>query len=159
MRYPFGELVGFRREFDEMLNRMLTGKPLAEWPELPTFDKEFVPAVEAYLDKEANKYVCRVTLAGVEPKEVEVGAQGNVLTIRGERKFPFGVKQVEMREHEVPYGKFERVITLPEGVIVEKLTAGYVNGMLEIAAPIVVTAWPRKIEIKTTAPSVKQVTA
>ena len=161
MRYPFGELLGLRREFDEMFNRMLSGKPLAEWPELPTFNKEsvFIPAVEAYLDKEANKYVCRVTLPGIEPKEVEVGTQGNVLTIRGERKFPYGSKQLEFMEHEVPYGKFERAVTLPEGVIVEKLIAEYVNGVLEITAPIVVAAWPRKIEIKTTTPSVKQVTA
>jgi HSP20 family protein len=161
MRYPFGELLGLRHEFDEMFNRILTGRPLAEWPELPTFNKEFKfnPAVEAYLDKEANKYVCRVTLPGIEAKEVEVGTQGNVLTIRGERKFPYGVKQVEFLEQEVPYGAFERAVTLPEGVIVEKLTAEYVNGVLEITAPIVVAAWPRKIEIKTTTPSVKQVTA
>ena len=160
MRYPFGELLGLRREFDEMFNRMLTGRPLAQWPELPTFNKEFAftPAVEAYLDKEANKYVCRALLPGIEPKEVEVGTQGNVLTIRGERKFPYGGKKVEFMEQEVPYGKFEKAVTLPEGVIVEKLTAEYVNGVLEIAAPIVVAAWPRKIEIKTT-PAVKQVTA
>jgi len=161
MRYPFGELLGIRHEFDEMFNRILTGRPLAEWPELPTFNKEFkfTPAVEAYLDKEANRYVCRMTLSGVEPKEVEVGTQGNVLTIRGERKFPCGVKHVEFMEHEVPYGTFERAVTLPEGVIVEKLTAEYVNGMLEITAPIVAAAWPRKIEINTTTPSAKQVTA
>ena len=159
MRYPFGELLGLHREFDEMFNRILTGRPLAEWPELPTFKTGFTPTVEAYLDKEAHKYVCRVTLPAVEPKEVEVGTQGNVLTIRGERKFPYGVKQVELMEHEVPYGKFERTVTLPEGVIVEKLTAEYVNGVLEITAPIVVAALPRTIEIKTVAPSVKQVTA
>jgi HSP20 family protein len=159
MRYPFGELLGLRREFDEIFNRILTGRPLAEWPELPTFNKEFTPAVETYLDRESNKYVCHVTLPGVEPKEVEVGTQGNVLTIRGERKFPYGVKQVELMEHEVPYGKFERAVTLPEGVVVEKLTAEYVNGVLEITAPIVVAAWPRQIEIKTTSPSAKQVTA
>jgi len=44
-------------------------------------------------------------------------------------------------------------------VIVEKLTAEYVNGVLEIAAPIAVAALPRKIEIKTTAPFVKQIAA
>jgi HSP20 family molecular chaperone IbpA len=173
MRYPFGELLGLHRDFDEMFNRILTGRPLAEWPQLPTFNTGFTPfntgftpfntgftpTVEAYLDKEAHKYVCRVTLPAVEPKQVEVGTQGNVLTIRGERKFPYGVKQVELLEHEVPYGKFERTVTLPEGVIVEKLTAEYVNGMLEITAPIVVAALPRTIEIKTIAPYVKQVTA
>ena len=120
---------------------------------------ELYPAVEAYVDKEGKKYVCRVTLPGVEPKDLQVHAQGNLLTIHGERKFTCGMKEVEFMDQEVAYGVFERTITLPEGVIVEKLTAEYVNGVLEITAPITVAALPRKIEIKTTAPSVKQIAA
>jgi len=158
MRNLYGELFGFRREFDEMFNRLLTGRPVAEWPELPTFTREFgfTPAVETYVDKQANKFVCRVTLPGVEPKELEIGTQGRLLTIRGERKFHHEVKQVELMEQEVAYGKFERAITLPEGVVLEKLTAEYANGVLEITAPIAAAALPRKIEIKTL-PAAKQV--
>lgn len=161
MRNLYGELFGFRREFDEMFNRILNGRPWAEWPELPAFKKEFnfTPAVEAYVDKEAKKYVCRVTLPGVEPKDLQVNAQGNFLTIHGERKFTRGMKEVEFTEREVVYGVFERTITLPEGVIVEKLTAEYVNGVLEITAPIAAAALPRKIEIGVTAPVVKQIAA
>ena len=161
MRNFYDELFGFRREFDEMFNRMWSGKPWAELAELHAFNKEFnfTPAVEAYVDKEAKKYVCRVTLPGVEPKDVQIQAQGNLLTIHGERKFTRRMKEVELREQEVAYGVFDRTITLPEGVIAEKLTAEYVNGVLEITAPITVAALPRKIEIKTTAPSVKQVAA
>lgn len=161
MRNLYEELFGFRREFDEMFNRVLSGKPWAEWAERPAFTKElnFTPAVEAYVDKEGKKYVCRVTLPGVEPKDFQVHAQGNLLTIHGERKFTHNTKEVEFTEQEVAYGVFERTITLPEGVIVEKLTAEYVNGVLEITAPITVAALPRKIEIKTTAPFVKQIAA
>jgi HSP20 family protein len=153
-------LFGFRREFDEMFNRILTGRPVAEWPELPVFQKEFgfTPAVETYVDKQANQYVCRVTLPGIEPKNLEINTQGHLLTIRGERKFHHAVKEVELFEQEVAYGQFERTITLPEGVIVEKLTAEYANGVLEIMAPLVAAALPRKVEIKTL-PSVKHVTA
>jgi HSP20 family protein len=151
MRNLYNELFGFRREFDEMFNRLLGGRPLVEWPELPAFNKElgFTPAVESYVDKQANKYVCRVTLPGIEPKDLEINTQGHVLTIRGERKFEHAVKEVEFVEREVGYGRFERTITLPEGVIVEKLAAEYRNGVLEISAPIATAALPRKIEIKT----------
>ena len=62
-------------------------------------------------------------------------------------------------QNEFAYGRFERAIALPEGVVFEKLTAEYANGVLEITAPMAVAALPRKIEIKTTAPFVKQVTA
>ena len=160
MRNLYNELFGFRREFDEMFNRLLGGRPLVEWPELPAFNKEvgFTPAVETYVDKKANNYVCRVTLPGIEPKGLEISTQGQVLTIRGERKFEHAVKEVEFMEREVTYGRFERAITLPEGVVVEKLTAEYANGVLEIIAPVATAALPRKIEIKTL-PSAKQAAA
>jgi len=69
------------------------------------------------------------------------------------------MKEIELIEQEVAYGVFERALTLPEGVNVEKLTAEYVNGVLEITAPIAVAALPRKIEIKTTVPFSKQIAA
>ncbi len=155
----FEDLFGFRREFNEMFNRILTGNP---WGlELPEFRKAFsiTPAVEAYVDKEGKKYVCRIVLPGMEPKDVQVHAQGNLLVIRGERKFTHRAKETELFEEEIGYGVFERTVTLPEGVNVEKLTAEYVNGVLEITAPVVAAALPRKIEVKTTAPFAKQMAA
>jgi HSP20 family molecular chaperone IbpA len=44
-------------------------------------------------------------------------------------------------------------------VNVEKLMAEYVNGVLEITAPVATAALPRKIEIKTTVPLTKQIAA
>ena len=41
MRNPYRELFNFHREFNDVFNRILTGKPLAEWPELPIFNKDF----------------------------------------------------------------------------------------------------------------------
>jgi HSP20 family molecular chaperone IbpA len=161
MRNLYEELFGFRREFDHVFNQILTGKPWTGWAELPAFKKEFnfTPAAEAYVDKEGKNYVCRVTLAGVEPKDLQVHARGNLLTIYGERKLTRGIKEVELIEQEVAYGKFGRALTLPEGVIVEKLTAEYVNGVLEVAAPIAAAALPQKIEIKTTTPFAKRIAA
>jgi HSP20 family protein len=155
----FEDLFGVRREFDEMFNRILVGKP---WGlELPEFKKTFsiTPAVEAYVDKEGKRYVCRVALPGVEPKDVQVHAQGNVLTIRGERKLTHRAKEAELFEGEIAYGAFERTFTLPEGVNVEKLMAEYVNGVLEITAPVAAAALPRKIEVRTTVPLTKQIAA
>ena len=155
----FEDLFGFRREFDEMFNRILSGKTWGH--ELPEFKKvlNITPAVEEFVDKEAKKYVCRVTLPGVEPKELQIHVQANVLTIRGERKLTHSTKEIELMEGEIVYGVFERALVLPEGVNVEKLTAEYVNGVLEITAPVAAAALPRKIEIKTTTPLAKQIAA
>ena len=154
----FDELFGFRREFDEMFNRIATSRP---WITVPEFKKTFnmVPAVEAYVDKEAKKYICKVTLPGVELKDVEVHAQNNLLTIRAERKVTREKKEVEYYETEIAYGVFERNLPLPEGVLAEKLTAEYNNGVLEINAPVAAVALPRKIEIKPSVPFTKQIAA
>lgn len=158
----FENLSEFHKEFNEMFNRTLGLRPwVREWPEYKQFKKEltFTPAVEAYLDKEAKKYVCRVTIPGIEPKELQILAQGNLLTIRGERKFEKKTKETELFEEEIGYGVFERILTLPEGVVTDKLVAEYVNGVLEITAPVAIAALPRKIEVKTVTPMVKQIAA
>jgi len=155
----FEDLFGLHREFNEMFNRALTAKPWGR--ELPEFQKAFTfaPAIEAYVDKEGKKYVCRVTLPGVEPKDLQIHAQGNLLAIRGERKLTHRAKEAELFEEEIAYGVFERILTLPEGVNVDKLTAEYVNGVLEIAAPVAAAALSRKIEVKTAVPMTKQIAA
>jgi HSP20 family protein len=44
----------------------------------------WVPRIETY--RKDNDYVVRVDLPGVDPKDVEIRAEGNVLSISGERK-------------------------------------------------------------------------
>jgi HSP20 family protein len=154
----FEDLFDFRRDFDQIFNRMLTVKPWTK-PEIrPWTEAIFTPAIESFVDKDSKKYFLRVSLPGVEPKDVQVHVQGNVLTITGERKYARTVKETELFEKEIAYGKFERTLTLPEGVYGEKLVAEYVNGVLELSAPVAAEAMPRKIEIRTT-PLVKQIAA
>jgi HSP20 family protein len=158
LRDPFFEdLFDFRREFDKIFNRMLTEKP---WEKefAPFKECNFVPAVESYVDKDNKKYVCKISLPGIEPKEVHIHVQGNLLTIKGERKFTKETKEQELLHREFAYGRFERILELPEGVNTEKINAEFLNGVLEITAPIAAVALPRKIEIKVT-PYVKQIAA
>lgn len=154
----FEDLFDFRREFDKIFNRMLTVKPWGkeEAPAWPAFN--FVPAVQSYVDKESKKYVCKISLPGIEPKEVQLHVQGNLLTVKGERKYTCETKEHEVLHEEFAYGKFERILELPEGVNTEKINAEFVNGVLEITAPVAAVALPRKIEVKTT-PYVKQIAA
>jgi HSP20 family protein len=154
----FQDLFDFRRDFDQIFNRILIGKPWTEENLVFETPMNFTPVIEAYVDKEGKKYICRVSLPGVEPKDVQIHAQGNMLTIRGERKFTRNTKELDLLFQEMAYGKFERVLTLPEGVLTEKLVAEYNNGVLELTAPIAVAALPRKIEIKTV-PFTKQIAA
>jgi HSP20 family protein len=153
----FQNLFEFRRDFDQLFNHILTGNPLA--PEFVTGKKSvFLPAVESYVDKDGKTYICRVSLPGIEAKDVEIQLVEHMLTIKGERKTIRTTNGVELMNEEIVYGRFERTIELPEGVVTEKLTAEYKNGVLEIIAPVALAALPRKIEIKNL-PAAKQVGA
>lgn len=145
----FQDLFDFRRDFDQIFNRILLDKPVWEDKFFPVKGFEFLPPVEAYIDKDAKKYFLRLSLPGIEPKEVEIHTQGNILMIKGERKFNRTEKELDFYHREFAYGKFERTLELPEGVLPEKLVAEYHNGVLEVTAPITVAALPRKVEIKT----------
>jgi HSP20 family protein len=155
LRDLFDDLVGFRRDFNDMFNKFVTRGPWLETSVPANFT--FMPAVEAYVDKNTKKYFCKVYLPGIEPKEVQINVLGNLLTITGERKYVETKKEVDLFEKEVTYGKFERTITLPEGVLADKFVAEFTNGVLELTAPVTMQALPRKIEITT--PMVKKIAA
>jgi len=154
----FQDLFDFRRDFDQIFNRILVGKPLLQEQFVPGTTLNLFPAVESYLDKDGKKFICRVSLPGIEAKDVEIQTKNNLLTIRGERKVVRTSKEVDLMNEEIAYGSFERTLTLPEGVMTDKLTAEYHNGTLEIMAPVAVAALPRKVEIKVT-PTAKQIAA
>lgn len=136
-------LFDFRRDFDEIFNHLIAGSPLTK-----SSYEAYVPPVEAWTDPEAKKFYVRVALPGVDPHDVNVEVQANTLTIGGSWKSAKAPAEANYLHREFSYGNFERVVTLPEGVDVEKLTAEFNHGVLEINAPMAVAALPRRIEIK-----------
>ena len=131
---PTEELSSWHRDIDELFGRFF-GRPeasLGGW----------MPPMESY--RKDNEYVVRVDLPGVDPKDVAVHAEGNVLTITGERKSE--EKKPEYRE--TFYGKFERRLTLPHGVAADKIAAHYQNGILEVRVPLPAELAGRKIPIQ-----------
>ena len=144
----YEDLFDFRRDFDRIFNRILIDKPYFKEEIVPNAFN-FLPAVETWLDKETHKFVVRMALPGIEPKDVDVRTKGNLLIIKGERKAYHTTKELEMFLEEFVYGNFERTINLPEGVMTDKINALYLNGVLEVTIPITVAALPHKVEIKT----------
>lgn len=144
----FQDLFDFRRDFDQIFNRILSGRSGMREEFAPENTFQFAPAVEVYVDKKEKKFVCHVAIPGSDLKNVEINTQGNLLTIKGERKSTRVGKEVEVMHEEIVYGSFERTMTLPEGVVIDKLEAEYKDGVLEITAPIAAAALPHKIEIK-----------
>lgn len=85
--------------------------------------------------------------AGLDPKQLDISMQQNLLTVAGERKAPVE-KDVEYYRRERFDGAFRRVITLPEDVDPEQVEARYRNGVLEIRIKRREASRPRQIEVK-----------
>lgn len=156
----FQNLFDFRRDFDQMFNRFLTAWPGGnqESRHERGGTASFVPPIDAYVDKDGRRFICHIALPGVDPKDVNIQVQGNLLAIRGERNLTKETKNADLVHSELIYGAFERSLTLPEGVDTEKLTAEYRNGVLELTAPISASAMPRRIEVRS-APMARQIGA
>jgi HSP20 family protein len=56
-----------------------------------------------------------VALPGVRQQQVEVAFAPGLIVVRGERSLPASSRGAAIHRLEIPYGRFERRITLPDG--------------------------------------------
>lgn len=144
-RDSFDELFNFRRDFDEMFDRLLSGHTTTQGR---GGHAGFFPLVDSWVDRDDKKYNLRVAVPGADPKNFDVTIEGNRIRVRGETKWSEERKNADYWLREFSAGRFERVIVLPEGVDPEKVKAEYKDGLLEITAPFDDTKMPRRIEVK-----------
>jgi len=83
-----------------------------------------------------NQYHIIVELPGLVSEEnVSVHIQGMVLYIEGKIERPYIQESTKVVQDERYHGPFKRKIRLPEDCIIEKMTASYINGLLQIVIP------------------------
>jgi HSP20 family protein len=107
--------------------------------------RTWVPPVDMYATK--DDLVLTIELPGVSEKDVSVSITGDLLTIKGERRFQNEVKEQDLLHVERTYGKFERLIQLPMAVQSDRVKAAYRDGVLEIKLPKAEELKPKEIKI------------
>ena len=107
----------------------------------------WVPPVDMYATK--DELVLTLELPGISEKDVSVSITGDLLTVKGERRFEQQMKEQDLLHVERTYGKFERVIQLPMAVQADHVKATYRDGVLEIKLPKVEELKPKEIKIDT----------
>lgn len=80
--------------------------------------------------------IIRSTIAGVDPSDLDIAINGDLLTIRGERTSGHEIKEDEWFHRECYWGAFSRSIILPMDVESDKAEASLVHGLLEIRIPL-----------------------
>jgi HSP20 family protein len=136
---PFAQLSTLHSDIDDLFTRFFGqeeawGTPYGHMPAVETFMRD-------------NLIVVRADLPGVDPKNVELSIEGDRLIIRGERKIEKKGGEAESTLKEVRYGRFERMLTLPQGVDPESVKATYEHGVLEVTMQAPKGAMSKKVPI------------
>jgi HSP20 family protein len=140
---------------------MLTTRNLGTLDRMLTLDRVFDQALGASLGtrvwvpamdvaERRDAYVVHAELPGLNPDQVDVSFEKNVLTVRGTKPASFDTgTEGELRifAAERVSGSFERSVRLPEFVDAERISATFNNGLLTITVPKAEAAQPRRISI------------
>lgn len=139
----FEPLTRLRSEVD----RLFDDFP-ARWPRLdlaalaPAMP---VPAVE--MKETAKAFKLTVEVPGIEPEDIEVHVDGEILIISGEKKEEREEKEENYLYSERSYGAFERRLQVPAGADAGKIKAQVRKGVLQITLPKSATAANNKRRI------------
>jgi HSP20 family protein len=107
--------------------------------------RNWAPAVDLYETK--DDLVLTMEVPGVREKDVSVSITGDLLSIKGERRFEHDVKEKQLLHVERAYGKFERLVQLPIPVQADKVKASYRDGVLEVRLPKTEEIKPKEIKV------------
>src|ERR1700758_5327639 len=88
----------------------------------------WAPAVDIY--ETEHELVVKADLPDVNPQDLDIRVENNILTIRGERKFENKVNEDNYLRVERTYGSFSRSFSLASSVKTEADRDGYTNGGL-----------------------------
>jgi len=111
-----------------------------------TFFGRVYPAVNISEDGK-NCYI-RAELPGVNSEDLDVSFVDGSLVIRGERKIAPEKAGMSYHRRERQEGTFRRIISMPERVDPDKVSARLQNGVLTVTLPKAEEAKPRKISVK-----------
>jgi HSP20 family protein len=111
----------------------------------------FSPPADVLVTDEDVKV--HMDVPGVGRENLEIELENDVLTVRGERPYPYGTgdgaggrtwQRIERR-----FGRFERELRIPRGLDPNTIEASLTNGVLSLRIPKPEPLKPHRIEIRT----------
>ena len=132
----------FHRLFNEAFDRSTEEGGLTAW----------APAFDIY--ETEHELVVQADLPDIQPEELDIRVENNILTIRGERKFEKKVNENNYLRVERTYGSFRRSFSLANTVNSEAIKAEYRDGVLTLTVPKRAEAKPKPIKVNVAAPAV-----
>lgn len=94
-----------------------------------------------------DAFLVEAELPGLKKEDVDITLEGNMLQLRGERRFEREKEEEGFHRMERAYGSFTRTFSLPSRVDSEGVEASFQDGILTVRVPKTAEARPRRIEI------------
>ncbi|HYC80035.1 MAG TPA: Hsp20/alpha crystallin family protein [Candidatus Binatia bacterium] len=113
---------------------------------MPVVGRLQTPAVDLY--ETDNDVVAEVSIPGMDPKNVNVEIENNVLHIKGGDTEVVEDKSRDYYRKEVRRGTFARSIALPVEVDADKISATCERGVLKVIMPKSEKVKPKKVNIE-----------
>jgi len=142
-------LRGTLATVDDLMNEI---EQLWQKPWLPfhrrRVDKEgmaWIPRIDVY--QKDNEMVVKADLPGMKREDFQVYLEEGDLILKGERKEETQVEEERYYRAECHYGTFYRRLPLEFETSPEKISARFVDGVLEVHVPMAVAAKPAVKEI------------
>ncbi len=127
---PLGLMRRFADEMDRVFSNLgASGQRSSGGEELA-----WMPVVE--VRENDNQLIVSAELPGLTEKDVRVETTPEGLVIQGERQREYSSDEGGLQRSERSYGRFWRLIPLPEDAQVEQAKANFENGVLQITIPI-----------------------
>lgn len=128
-------VFGLRREIDRLFEDAFTRDGFS-----------WTPAVD--IKETEGELRVELELPGLKPEDVEITAENEVLTIRGEKRSE-RKEDEQSRYHVVEraYGSFMRTFQLPQGIDEDQIAADFDSGVLSLTIPKAALPQPRRIQI------------
>jgi len=106
---------------------------------------DWAPAVD--IKEENNQYLLIADIPGVDPKDIDIHMENNILTIKGERNAELKTEKEGFKRIERQHGIFYRRFTMPDGVNADGIQASSNHGVLTLIIPKQDAIKPRKISV------------
>jgi len=126
----------FTREVDRLFDRIFDGQGAAQ---------RWAPPMD--LTEAEDHYVLKADLPGMSEEDVSIEVDGGVLTLSGERKAEHVQREKGWHRIERSFGRFQRQLTLPDGVDAESVSAEFDRGVLSVRIPKPERVKPHRIAI------------
>lgn len=108
---------------------------------------EEVPQLTVDVYRQDNVIFVVSTVAGVNPKDLDISIENNTLSIKGVRRKPYKEELSTMLLEECFWGEFYRELTINEHIDVEGIKATINQGILVVEVPLLLVTPHRKIEV------------